>query len=109
MLIKDIANPALTFGAYLRVFVLENCFFANEIEIYFKQQYRILGRIPHPQLYGLGSYCKFDTAKAELILMDLLKYFLERADEFAAIKVQGIHARRRSCPMRLSISLVVSD
>jgi hypothetical protein len=109
MLIKDIANPHVAFGAYLRVFVLENCFFANEIEIYFKQQYRILGRMPHPQLYGLGSYCKFDNAKTELIFMDLLKYFLIRADEFSNIKVRGIHARRRSCPMRLSIDLVVSD
>lgn len=63
----------------------------------------------HPQLYGLGSYCKFDNARSELIFMDLMRYFLKRTKEFASIKVKGIHAKRRSCPSRLCLEGVVSE
>jgi hypothetical protein len=75
---EEINDPKLSFAAFLRMFVLENDFFSGELEKYFRQQYRVCGLLPHPQLFALGSYSKFDRAKAEMIFMDLLKTFLAR-------------------------------
>lgn len=65
--------------------------------------------MPFPQLCGLGSYSKFDRAKAELIFMDILKAFLTRNEEVSQVQVKGIHIRRRPCPARLYLQSVVND
>lgn len=69
---RSLANPKLHFSAFLKVFILENHFLGSELERYFRQAYRILNRIPHHQLFAIGSYNHFDSNKAELLLMDLL-------------------------------------
>ena len=91
------------------MFILENDFICGELEKYFRQQYRIVSRMPHPEIYDLGSYCKFDKSKAEMIFMDILKVFLTKNDEAARVKTSGIHRRRRPIPSRLHIEPVVTD
>ena len=77
----------LKFSSFLKIFILENDFLTGELEKYFKQQYRVLKLMPHPELYGLGSYCRFDRNKAEMIFMDVLKKYIERDEEQEERKV----------------------
>lgn len=77
MLTQSLANPKLHFYTFLKVFILENQFLGGEMERYFKQFYRIVNRIPHHQLYFIGSYNHFDNMKAELLLFDILEAILE--------------------------------
>ncbi len=51
--------------------------------------YRLLGRIPHQQLYSIGSYSHFDTNKAELILLDLIHLTLDPPDRPSLTKTVG--------------------
>ena len=59
--------------------------------------------MPHPQICDLGTFCKFDRARAEMIFIDILKVFLSKNDQVNRIKVAGLHVRRRPVPTRLHI------
>lgn len=81
----------------------------GELEKYFRQQYRVVKMVPHPDICQLGSYCQFDRAKAEMIFMDMLKVFLVKNEEVSRVKGSGLHVRRRPIPSRLNIESVVSE
>ena len=94
---------------YCKGFILENDFFCGELEKHFRQQYRILRMMPHPEIAELGNYSKFDRTKAEMIFMDILRQFLRKNEEGGRVKTNGMHIRRRPIPSRLQVEPVVSD
>jgi hypothetical protein len=91
ILSQNLANPKIHFYTFLKVFVLENQFLGAEMERYFKQIYRIVNRIPHHQLYFIGSYNHFDNMKAEMLLIDLLDTLLQiNENEEGLTKVEQV-------------------
>lgn len=113
MLQQTLSNPKLRFYSFLKLFVLENQFLAEELERYFKQLYRLLGRIPHHQLYSLGSYNHFDTPKAELLLFDILQLTLDPPERPSLTKPLGdgvvVRVRSRVGLSRFSLESLVSE
>ena len=64
----------------------------------------------HPEVFALGSSSTFDHARAELIFIDVLQRFLEKAEAGEGGRRRGgFRVERRWCPARVSVEGVVGE